>query len=322
MRRRIVLGGTIAAVAAGVAGWFGLRRLRPAPLPPAAFAAIYADPLPPPDGPMRVYHLGHSLVGRDMPAMLEQLAPPGHGHHSQLGWGATLKAHWGPAADIGGYDRENAHPRFRPAPEATDSGAYDAVVLTEMVEIRDALRYFDSPLWLARWAARARAANPAVRVYLYETWHRLDDPEGWLDRLDADLDRHWIGGVLRPALARQGVGGPIHLIPAGQAMARVVRTVEGGGAVPGLARREDLFAREESGAQDMIHFNDQGAYLVALVHYAVLYHRSPEGLPHALLRADGTPADAPSPEAAALMQRLVWDVVRTTPLTGVGDMAA
>ena len=32
------------------------------------------------------------------------------------------------------------------------------------------------------------------------------------------------------------------------------------------------------------------AYLVALTHYAVLYRQSPVGLPHALSRADGTPA--------------------------------
>ena len=36
--------------------------------------ALYAVPLNPPDAALNVYHLGHSLVGRDMPAMLAQLA--------------------------------------------------------------------------------------------------------------------------------------------------------------------------------------------------------------------------------------------------------
>ena len=36
------------------------------------------------------------------------------------------------------------------------------------------------------------------------------------------------------------------------------------------------------------------------------------------LRADGTPAQAPGPAAAALMQKVVWDVVRRLPQTGVG----
>ena len=43
------------------------------------------------------------------------------------------------------------------------NGDYDAIVLTEMVEIRDAIRYFDSPIYLARWAERALAARPALR---------------------------------------------------------------------------------------------------------------------------------------------------------------
>jgi hypothetical protein len=47
----------------------------------------------------------------------------------------------------------------RPAGEALDSGAYDTVILTEKVEIRDAIRRHDSARHLARWAARARVAR-------------------------------------------------------------------------------------------------------------------------------------------------------------------
>ncbi len=60
-----------------------------------------------------------------------------------------------------------------------------------------------------------------------------------------------------------------------------------------------------------------GAYLTALTHYAVLYQQSPVGLPHALARADGTPADDPGPEVAQLMQETVWGVVTSLPRTGV-----
>ena len=149
---------------------------------------------------MRVYHLGHSLVGRDMPAMLAQLAGEGHRYESQLGWGATLKAHWGDDT-VAGFAEENAHPRFRAAREAADSADYDAVVLTEMVEIRDAIRYHDSPAYLRRWADRILGARPDARVFLFETWHPLDDPEGWLNRLDRDLGRYWEGELLARAQA-------------------------------------------------------------------------------------------------------------------------
>lgn len=321
MRRRMMIWGGLAVMGAGIAAAFGWRRRRGPPPPDApplaqaAFDALYDRPLAPPAGPMRVFHLGHSLVGRDMPAMLAQLAGAGHGHESQLGWGASLRAHWEPDAPVAGFEAENAHPRFRPAKAALASGDYDAVVLTEMVEIRDAIRWHASPAYLALWAQYARQGNPAIRVYLYETWHQLDDPGGWLARIDADLGRYWEGVLLRGAAARPG-GAPIWLIPAGQVMARAARAAEAG-EIPGIARREAFFARDATGEQDMIHMSDVGAYLVALTHYAVLYHRSPEGLPHALLRADGSPAEAPSPEAARALQRLVWDVARRDRRTGI-----
>lgn len=280
-----------------------------------AAEALYATPLPKPDGALSVFHLGHSLVGRDMPAMLEQLAGAGHDHASQLGWGTSLREHWDPDLPINGFDQENDHPRFRSAQEALGTEDFDAVVLTEMVEIADAVRYHDSAATLAKWARLAHDANSNARVYLYETWHHTDDPAGWLARIDADLPGYWQGRILYPALARSGAA--IHLIPAGQVMAAFVRRVTQDGGVPGLTDVDDLMAKRDDGTPDTIHFNDLGAYLVALTHYAVLYHRSPVGLPFALNRADGTPATPPSPEAAALMQSTVWDIVTRHPETGV-----
>ena len=266
-------------------------------------AAVYATPLRPPAGPVAVYHLGHSLVGRDMPAMLA--AVEGHGYASQLGWGASLMTHWQGA--VPGFAEENQPPAFRPVLEALDSGAYPVVVLTEMVELRDAIRWHESATHLAKWALRAKAANPDVRVYLYETWHRLDDPAGWSARITADRTTLWEAEVLRPAVAQAGA---IYVIPGGQVMASVVAEAEAG-RIPGLTGAQDLFA-------DQIHFNDTGAWLMAMVHHAVIQGRSPEGLPQMLPRADGTLAGAPSPQAALAMQRVVWRVVASYALTGVG----
>lgn len=280
------------------------------------FDALYADPLPNPVGPMHVFHLGHSLVGRDMPAMLAQLAPKGHRYESQLGWGTTLQAQWGPKEGINGFDTENRHPRYRDVREALKSGEYDAFVMTEMAGIEASIRYYESRDYVERWAALARQGRSDIRVYLYETWRSLDDPEGWLERLDLDPGQYWEGEILRRALWPAGQKPPIYVIPAGRVMAKVVREIEAG-KVPGLARREDLFAVDRLGKQDMIHLNDVGTYLVALTHYAVLYECSPEGLPYQLRRGDGTPAAAPSAEAARLFQEAVWDVVTRIPQTGV-----
>lgn len=303
MQRRQVLAGGAMMAGGGlgaVAAWMGLRRAPPVPDLPR---------LPPPAGPLATYHLGHSLVGRDMPAMLAQMA--GHDHASQLGWGASLAQHR--RGDVPGFAAENAHSHHRPAAEALASGAYGALIVTEMVELRDALRWHDSAAQLAYWAAFGKAANPALRVFLYETWHRLDDPAGWLARIDGDLEGLWLQRLLYPA-ARQA--GPIYLVPGGQVMAAAVRAIEAG-RVPGLSRRADLFAFGPDGQPDTIHFNDLGAWLMALTHYAVLYQRSPLGLPHRLTRADGSLAKPVPDGAAAALQQVVWQVVTRYPATGM-----
>ncbi len=276
----------------------------------AAFEQFFKTPPPPLSGPLNVYHLGHSLVGRDMPAMLAQLAGKGHTYESQLGWGTSLKAHWKQDTPIAGFEESNAGSEYRDARQAVASGDYAALILTESVEIRDAIKYSNSARYLYEWARAARAGNANVRVYFYETWPELDDSKGWLARLDRDLKLYWEDEILRRALSYDDVEQPIYMIPAGQVMARFVRKVEASGGIGPIKSRNDLFS-------DNIHFNDLGAYLVALTHYAVLYQKSPVGLPYALNRADGSAATDPGPEAAALMQEIVWQVVTTYSRTGV-----
>ncbi|WP_425045857.1 hypothetical protein [Primorskyibacter sp. S87] len=317
MAFRILLLLVLFATVAG-AWWFWSTPKRPSA---DAVTAAYATPLTPPDGPISVFHLGHSLVGRDMPAMLMQLADAGlgttgHDYASQLGWGTSLMDHWEPEIPINGFETENAHDRFRPAQEAIKSGDYDAVVLTEMVELRSAIRYHDSAKYLPLWADLVRDASPDTRIYLYETWHKLDDPDGWLNRLDNDLAALWEEKILFADLARNP-DNPILVIPAGQVMARLTRKMQENGGIDGLKGPEDLFSRNEDGTLDTIHLNDIGNYLVALTHYAVLYGRSPVGLPHALKKSDGAPAIAPTSDAARIMQETVWATVTAYPKTGV-----
>ncbi len=302
--------GILALMAGALAGavWVGSRWLGPRPMPLADFNALYAVPLAPLAGPVSVYHLGHSLVGQDMPAMLAELA--GHDYASQLGWGASLMNHW--TGEVPGFAEANVAPAYRDATQALASGDYGVVVLTEMVEIRDAIRYHDSPGYLAQWVQRARAGNPDVRVYLYETWHWLDHPDGWLNRIDRDLGLYWEGVLLRRAMLEPGVG-TIYVIPGGQVMAAVARAIEAG-KVPGLTTRTDLFGVHPDGTGDSIHFNAVGGYLMALTHYAVIYGKSPVGLPSAVQMADGSPL---SPEAVQVLQEVVWRVVTGYAATGV-----
>ena len=201
--------------------------------------ALYATPLPPPAGPLhglpprpqpgRAGHAGDARAAGRRRARLREPA--------RLG-GARCKAHWGDAPIAGFARRERPSALSRRRARRSASGDYDAFVLTEMVEIRDAISYHDSSDYLRRWARRAPAANPATRVYLYETWHRIDDPEGWLTRLDRDLGRYWEGEILRRAQATRRLDRPIYVIPAGQVLARFVRALRARGGVDGMTGEE------------------------------------------------------------------------------------
>ncbi|NND19880.1 MAG: hypothetical protein HKN98_15000 [Silicimonas sp.] len=288
----------------------GLARCAAEPADQATIDRLYSAPAPVTEAGQRVFFIGHSLIGKDMPAMLAQLAPEGHGYESQLGWGAELQAHWEPDVPLAGGEVENAHPRFREAREAVASGDYDVLVVTEKIGLQASIEYHESWRYLALWAESAWAANPDTRVYLYETWHETDVAEGWLARIDGDLGALWEREIVDRALTETGAERPIYVIPAGQVLAAFVRRLDAEGGVGGLASRADLF-------DDSIHVNDLGDYLVALTHYAVIYGRSPVGLPYELVLADGSPAAAPGPEAARLMQEVVWDVVTSYPRSGV-----
>lgn len=288
-------------------------------LEPEALKQIYSEPLSPPDKPLRVFHIGHSLVNRQMPLMLENLAGPGHQHRSQLGWGASLKSHWEPSIPINGFEVENAHERYQDARKAVASGEFDVLVLTEAVEIKDSIKHNDSPRYVREWTRAARAANPQIRVYLYELWHHLNDPKGWLERLDEDLGLYWEGVLLAQGLAHGDTGGPVHVIPAGQVLGRLAREVESQGGVGEMRSREDLFYLSEKGERDMIHVSELGNFLVALTHYAVLYHRPPPIVPPPIIRADGSTMPPPSPELYRLMSEVVWSVVTSYPKTGVAQ---
>lgn len=274
---------------------------------PAELAALYpASPQPPVKSPRRVFHLGHSLVGRDMPYMVAQLAGEGHSYSFQLGWGTSLNSHLGGPEKINGFEEENASSHFKPLPEAVADPNLDALVFTEMIDLEDAIRYQNSSEAVVELTRRALTANPELELLLYETWHPLNEGD-WLTRIPKAWETLWQPFLLAPAV--QAAKAPVRVVPAGTALATLAKKVENTpGGLGGITGRADFFS-------DDIHLNDLGAYMVALTHYAVIYRQSPVGLPHQLLREDGTPAQAPPPELAEVMQQIVWDTVQSSPLS-------
>lgn len=317
MQRRSMIMGGLAALGVLAAGgaWAWRRHSKQLPLlpdqaPMADFLQAYHAVLPAPAGPLRVYHLGHSLTGRDMPLFLAQMA--GHSHHSQLGWGASLREHWEPDQIVKGFDAENAHPHFRPVREALASGEYDAVVLTEMAAVEASLKWHVTPHYLALWAKAAREGNPNTRVYLYQSWRELNDPGGWEAMTRADLPAYWEDQFLRRAY-RAG-SGPVHLIPGGAVLVTAALAAEAG-EIAGVSTRAEFFGLNPDGTPDQIHMGDLGNWLIALTHYVVLYQSLPVDIPPRLTRAEGGFYEIP-PETARDLSAVVLRVVAQTPGTG------
>ncbi|MFN4157622.1 MAG: hypothetical protein ACK4GO_04360 [Gemmobacter sp.] len=253
----------------------------------------------------KILMVGHSLVGPDLPAMVEA----GLGHAgapaevvAQVINGAPLAYNRSRAAEAEGVN----------GPAELARGGTDVLVLTEALPLENHVEWSGSAAAVAEWAGLAWAANPGARVFVYETWHSLRSGPGaviegdagagvpWADRLADDLPVWW--SLVEAANAARPEGAPpARLIPAGQAMARMARAIDAG-KVPGLTRIDDLFS-------DDIHPNGRGLYLVALVQVAAISGTSPEGFPARLTRHWLNRAAVVPDDMAAAMQRVVAETM-------------
>lgn len=254
-----------------------------------------------------VLFIGHSLFGKTGPDMLSDLLRreiPEARVEAQIINGAPLKWNWTHSAEAEGVDARVLLPQ----------GGIGTVILTEAIPLENHLKWSETKVYASRFHALAARARPGTQVLVQETWHSLNSGTGaevahddnadipWRERLDRDLPK-WQGIV--DAMNAAGVEGPpVRLIPAGQAMARLHDAIEAG-QVSGLDDIRALFS-------DDIHLNDTGFYFVAMVQYAALTGKSPEGLPTALIDRWGQAFDAPAPDLARKLQQIAWDTVQAT----------
>lgn len=285
---------------------------------------------------VNAFYIGHSLTS-DIPDMVQSLAasaPASAGRFTfkeQFIPGAPLRWQWDKVAEFKG------EPQFRVRfDEALATGRYHALVVTDSVPRGGRELEAETADYLARFAKRAREHRPDIRVFYYETWHHVTSgtPENspydnasprrtlrWRERLDADRPM-WeaiVAAANQQAPAAAG-SQPIRIIPAGQALARFDDAVRAG-KVPGFTDTRSFF-------DDEIHLNHHGKYLVACVHYAVLFGHSPVGLTLDVKGRwgsdywdkpgwDGKTWNRPDPRAARIMQEIAWQVVAGHPQTGV-----
>ena len=267
----------------------------------------------------RVFSCGHSFH-YFVPAILEDMArSAGLTGHVCVGLsaigGSQVLMHW------------NVPDAQNKAKEALRKGEVDVLTLSPLYPPDEGIEKF---------AILGLEHNPAIRITVEEIWLRWDVYEpsspdlapvylpGDNKKLPATVDHNALTGPeLRKRHAplfesmdayvrdlNKKLGKPVlFVVPAGQAVVAMREKVIAGQA-PGLKTQEDLFA------DPVGHPTAPLQALVAYCHFAVIYRRSPVGLPMpAVLKAANNPKW--DDKLNRVLQEVAWDAVTHHPLSGV-----
>lgn len=285
-------------------------RSRPALVALALFAAApfatAQKPAPPKEKGLRVFSCGHSFH-MFVPVMLNEMALAAGIDHkiagrSSIGGSQTIQ-HW-TLPD----EKFNMKPMLR-------SGEVDVLTL--------------APIWMPdlgidNFAKLAFEHNKNIRITVQEFWLPNDtyEPKYPLDtrkkvdhdatdvaelkkhqdKYDHDVDEYCRG------INKQLGKDVIVTVPVGQA-AVLLREKIVAGQAPGLTKQWDLF-RDPWG-----HAKEPLTVLSSYCHFAVIYKRTPVGLP---VPSFLTKANLPEVEKLnRLLQDLAWEAVTKAPMSGV-----
>jgi len=175
-----------------------------------------------------------------------------------------------------------------------------------------------------KFAALALANNPNVRVTLQEFWIPWDKFE-WPfkgNENDVNFDAATVAALkalhepyfeemdayvaaLNARLGKQVV----FIAPVGRAVLALREKVIAG-KVPGIEKQSELFTDKLGHPQPPLQA------LVAYVHFAIIYRRTPVGLPLPAILKSGNPKWR-NDGLNRLLQKIAWDVVTHHPLSGM-----
>lgn len=264
--------------------------------------------LPPIEKGLRVFTCGHSFHVFTYPQVRQMALAAGLQQEeaglSSIG-GSMVKKHW----DV--PDDKNL------AKKALKEGKVDVLTL--------------SPIWLPdegieNFAKLAVQHNPDIRVTVQEYWlpndeyvpvyplqtkkktdhNAADIPE--LTEANAHYERD-IEDHVRAINGRLGKNALV-VVPVGRASIALRKKIIEGTA-PGLKQQWDLF-RDNWG-----HANPPLQILSSYCHFAVIYRRSPVGLPVPLQFKALQMTDDDKTRLNLLLQELAWDAVSHHPMAGV-----
>jgi hypothetical protein len=260
-----------------------------------------------------VFHIGHSLMEKEMPLFVKKMAEQAkipHSYDYQLIIGSPLQYQW----NIGNFSEEEQVAKKgrqgKSARASIASGKYDAVIMCDATPVLEHLKW-GSLDYAPQFYALALKSNPKARVFLYHFWPSLNAPNyaaAFAEELKA---YEKIADTSTALHAKQYPGQKVHIVPAGAAIVELKNRIERG-QVPGIVGIRDIY-------QDDIHLTPTGMYLVALVHFATLYHTDPKGLSATMKNEWGQPIVNLQPATAAVFQDIAWKAVTGYPRSGYKD---
>jgi hypothetical protein len=265
------------------------------------------SPAPPPG--LRVFTCGNSFHAWFIAPIIEDMAKKAgiDGHRiagvSKIG-GSQAIDHW------------NVPDDKNEAKAALSHGQVDALTLACMLHPDEGIAHF---------ASLGLGANPNFRISLQEFWIPWDkfewpytgkeedvNPDAattdFLEKLHAPYFAEMDAYVkaLNDRLGKQVV----FVAPVGQSVVALREKIIAG-QVPGIAKQSELFTDKLGHPQPPIQA------LAAYVHFAVLYHLNPVGMPVPEILAGATNPAWRTAELNRLLQEIAWEQVTKHPLSGV-----
>lgn len=243
-----------------------------------------------------VFFSGHSLINLNTPAFFSQLAE-GAGrtvdYELQMGLGSPMSVRL--ACPLSGQQADGGPIAYDLFEELGRAGAYDTLLVTERHDILGTILWEHSTAMARHFRDAFLVGAPDGQPLLFESWYTIDtaDPQAFRDRAERELVA-W--QCIASKVNESRVGEPMLVVPAGQMIAELVGAIVDGTA-PGLTDLDQLFV-------DDVHLTPEGDYLIALLHYAVAYRRSPAELAHEGLVPLFGASPSMSAETAAYLQDL------------------
>jgi hypothetical protein len=294
----------------------GRERAHAAPSVPAGREPTGTVSSKPPAGQrLRVFYSGHSLLDNPLPDWTELIAVS---RGDSLGWQEQIvigspirvrtKGDDAKAAGFPGYQLGKSKGggkidvlRELQAPTALAHGEkYERLVITERNDLLGTIQWEGTIGYLRHFHDRIVEHGEQGRSLLYQVWPDIDkkNAAAWLAYVEQELFV-WecVAARVNQSLAAERRGDRVDVIPGGLALRELVRRALAG-EVPGVtgtprARLDAIFG-------DEVHLQPLGVYLLAAVHYAVLFGKTPVGgaAPREVDRA-----------TVPLLQRIAWETV-------------